>query len=160
MTSADQVEFATKAERIVQANKYLTLATADGSGRPWASPVYFTPHCDGRFLWISSPDSRHSRNIAERADVAFTLFDSTVGFGQGEAVYCAARAGLVCDEQVESDTAAFVARFGELSSIGVEELRSPGPLRLYEAVVTEMSVLLRGDDPRNTEGIDTRVILR
>jgi hypothetical protein len=26
---------------IVDANPYLVLATADGTGRPWSSPVYF-----------------------------------------------------------------------------------------------------------------------
>lgn len=159
MTGIDGPEFAEKARRIVQANKYLTLATADASGLPWASPVYFTPHRDGRFLWVSSPNARHSRNIAERSDVAFTVFDSTVGFGQGEAVYCAARAGVVGDGQLDSDTAAFVARFDELSGIRVDELRPPGPLRLFQAVVSEMSVLLRGGDPRSASGVDTRVVL-
>jgi Pyridoxamine 5'-phosphate oxidase len=29
------------ARRIVDANLYMVLATADATGRPWASPVYF-----------------------------------------------------------------------------------------------------------------------
>lgn len=159
MTGAEQESFAEQAQRIVEANRYLTLSTADASGRPWVSPVYFTPDGEARFLWVSSPDARHSRNIAERADVAFTIYDSTVSIGRGEAAYFVARAGLVADTDVERDTAVFTARFDELSGITVDELRVPGPMRLYEAVVSEATVLLRGGDPRNAGGIDTRVVI-
>ena len=38
-----------------------------------------------------------------------------------------------------------------------DELRAPGPLRLYQAIVAERWVLLRGADPRNADGVDTRV---
>ena len=51
---------------LLHANRYMTLATADGDGRPWASPVWFAT-ADGRELfWASRPDTRHSRNVAER----------------------------------------------------------------------------------------------
>ncbi len=29
------------ARDLIEANRYLTLATADADGRPWVSPVYF-----------------------------------------------------------------------------------------------------------------------
>ncbi|MGN6693309.1 MAG: pyridoxamine 5'-phosphate oxidase family protein, partial [Aquihabitans sp.] len=88
MSNLNDTEHETTAEhaqRIVGANKYLTLATVDAAGRPWATPVYFTTESETRFLWVSSPDARHSRNISERPAVAFTIFDSTVAFGRGEA---------------------------------------------------------------------------
>ena len=47
-------------------------ATAAADGRPWASPVWFAPD-DGGFLWISRPESRHSLNIAERAQMALVI---------------------------------------------------------------------------------------
>ena len=31
------------ARRIIDANSYMTLATADADGRPWATPVWFAP---------------------------------------------------------------------------------------------------------------------
>ena len=157
LTDADRDELAATARRIVAANKYLTLSTADAFGRPWASPVYFTPAGDRRYLWVSSPAARHSKNIANRADVAFTIFDSTVPIGQGEAVYCEARASLVPDADLERAAGVFAARFEELAGFTADELRPPAQLRLYQAVVSETSVLLRGADPRNTHGIDTRV---
>ena len=131
--TGEHESFAAQAQRIIEANKYLTLSTADASGRPWVTPVYYTPDGDERFLWVSSPGARHSRNITERADVAFTIFDSTVPIGHGAAVYFVARARLVPDEHIDRDTALFTARFDELAEITVDELRPPGPLRLYEA---------------------------
>jgi nitroimidazol reductase NimA-like FMN-containing flavoprotein (pyridoxamine 5'-phosphate oxidase superfamily) len=158
LTDADMESLSEQARRIVDANKYLTLSTADTDGLPWVTPVYFTPDGD-RYLWLSSPAARHSRNIAERPEVAFTIFDSTVPFGGAEAVYCAARAGLVPDEELEQAAAVFAARFDELADYTADEMREPAELRLYQAVVTETSVLLRGGDPRNTNGIDTRVVV-
>jgi nitroimidazol reductase NimA-like FMN-containing flavoprotein (pyridoxamine 5'-phosphate oxidase superfamily) len=38
MTSDD---LAVLARAILDANRYLTLGTADESGRPWVSPVYY-----------------------------------------------------------------------------------------------------------------------
>ena len=55
--------------RLLAANKYMVLATADADGVPWATPVYFAPRDESRLYWVSSPDSRHSRNIAVRATV-------------------------------------------------------------------------------------------
>jgi len=159
LTDADRDALAATSRRIVAANRYMTLSTADASGRPWVSPVYFTPDGDRRLLWVSSPTARHSRNIADRPDVAVAIFDSTVAIGHAEAVYCSARAGLVPDADVATSLALFSAR-EEDAAITLDEVRPPGGrLRLYQAVASEVSVLLRGSDPRNPHGIDTRVVL-
>jgi nitroimidazol reductase NimA-like FMN-containing flavoprotein (pyridoxamine 5'-phosphate oxidase superfamily) len=34
-------DLAVLATEIIDANRYLTLATADGDGRPWAAPVWY-----------------------------------------------------------------------------------------------------------------------
>jgi predicted pyridoxine 5'-phosphate oxidase superfamily flavin-nucleotide-binding protein len=52
------------ARRLIEANMYMTIATADGDGRPWVSPVWFAAASDTEFLWVSAPDARHSRNLA------------------------------------------------------------------------------------------------
>src|SRR5262245_10494236 len=88
------------APAIVDANRYMTLATADADGRPWASPVWFATHDYRQFLWVSRPGARHSLNIASRPDVAIVIFDSQVLPGLGVAVYMSARA-----EQLDGDDA-------------------------------------------------------
>src|SRR6185503_16090448 len=85
------------ARELIAANRYMTLATADAAGRPWISPVWFAPHDDG-FLWISRPDSRHSRNLAERPELALVIYDSTVRPAERQALYVEAVA-----EQLDED---------------------------------------------------------
>lgn len=147
-------------DRLAAALRYLVLGTADAEGRPWTTPVYFTPGGPDRYLWVSSPQARHSRNIAARAEVALVVFDSTVPVGGAEAAYVEGRARLVPEADLERSAAAFRARPDDRVAFTAEELCGDGPLRLYEAVAAETSVLLRGGDPRNPTGIDTRVVIR
>ncbi len=153
----DHSAFVAEASGIIAATRYLTLSTVDAAGRPWASPVYFSPDGEGRFLWVSSPSAQHSINIAARSDVAVVIFDSTVPFGGARALYASARAGLVPEAEIGASAAVFNARLVELGGTGVDDLGPSDPLRLYEAVVSARWVLLRGGDPRNAGGIDTRV---
>jgi hypothetical protein len=53
------------ARSIVEANRYLTLATADQDGLPWASPVWFASADFREFFWVSSPDAQHLSARAE-----------------------------------------------------------------------------------------------
>ena len=40
---------------IIEASRYLVLATADATGRPWSSPVYFAHIGFTELYWVSSP---------------------------------------------------------------------------------------------------------
>ena len=51
---------------IIDGHWYMTLATADASGKPWASPVWFAHDGYHESLWISKPAARHSVNLAVR----------------------------------------------------------------------------------------------
>lgn len=74
------------ARGIVDANRYMVLATADESGRPWSSPVHFAHSGHREFFWVSSPDALHSRNIAVRPEAGISVFDSAVAIGTGQGV--------------------------------------------------------------------------
>jgi Pyridoxamine 5'-phosphate oxidase len=39
---------------IIDSSLYMVIATADESGRPWASPVYFAVEDYRNFYWVSS----------------------------------------------------------------------------------------------------------
>jgi nitroimidazol reductase NimA-like FMN-containing flavoprotein (pyridoxamine 5'-phosphate oxidase superfamily) len=129
---------------LITANRYMTLATADAAGVPWASPVWFATE-DGRtFYWVSDPNARHSRNIAARAEIAIVIFDSTVTPGEADAVYLAARA-----EMVEPDELDVFNRVGEAQGLRPwtrGEVAPPAKHRLYRATVTEASRLGPGDE--------------
>jgi hypothetical protein len=122
----------------------MTLATAAADGVPWASPVWYATE-DGRdFYWVSDPRARHSRNIAERPEIAIVIFDSTVAPGEADAVYLAARA-----EQVGTAGLEVFGRCSEAQGLPVwtaEQVTAPAKHRLYRATVTEASRLGPGDE--------------
>ena len=83
----DEHDPAAIARKIVDERLYMVLATADRTGQPWASPVYFA-HRDYRdFFWISQPDATHSINLRDRREVGIVIFDSTVPIDTGQGVY-------------------------------------------------------------------------
>jgi len=144
----DAEELRAMTRRIIDSNLYMTLATADGDGRPWASPVYFAPADYREFLWVSVPGTKHSANIAARPEVGIVIFDSTVAPGTGRAVYIDARAEELTDhDDFERCLAAFNSRLEDPAASGAkafeaEELRPPAAhLRLYRATASELFAL-------------------
>jgi nitroimidazol reductase NimA-like FMN-containing flavoprotein (pyridoxamine 5'-phosphate oxidase superfamily) len=124
---------------IIDANRYMTLATADATGLPWATPVWFATDDLREFFWVSDPNARHSRNIAARPDVAIVIFDSTVPVGGAQAVYMAARA-----EQVGVAGLDVFNRHSEAQGERAwthEDVTAPAKHRLYRATATEHYVL-------------------
>ena len=107
-------------DRILATNRYIVLGTADEAGQPWVTPVFFAPLDADRVCWVSSPDSRHSRNIAHRAAIAITAFDSTVEVGQAEAAYFDAEAAAASPVETEAALQALNARLPVGKQLGVE----------------------------------------
>jgi dihydrofolate reductase len=88
---------------IIDSNLYMVLGTADQDGHPWVSPVYYAPTAYREFFWVSSPDTRHSRNIGVRRDVSIVISDSSVPIYTGKGVYMSAAAQeLVGDERADA----------------------------------------------------------
>lgn len=128
-----------RAEEIIDAGRYMVLATADEQGVPWASPVWYAPDGYTRFLWVSREDTRHSRNLAVRPQLSIVIFDSTAPIGTGEGVYMDAVAELLAEPEPEREIEVFsrrsVAQGG--SAWTVADVSPPADLRLYRATATE-----------------------
>jgi hypothetical protein len=137
------VDLDASVRKVIDDNRYMTIATADANGDPGVSPVYFAADDYRDFYWMSSPDVTHSRNIAIRPQVSIVLFDS---HAPTEAVpvsaaYLKATAAQVNDNEIEHALTIFpgpVERGGIVTS---DELRPPAPYRLYRATVSEYFVL-------------------
>jgi uncharacterized protein YhbP (UPF0306 family) len=121
-------DLAAMAGTIIDVNRYMTLATADAQGQPWASPVFYATADYAEFYWISAPETTHSRNLAQRPEVSIVIFDSTAPEGTGQAVYLSATAGQVPDDDLDRALAVYPGP-------------APDPYRLYRATVFEYSVL-------------------
>jgi nitroimidazol reductase NimA-like FMN-containing flavoprotein (pyridoxamine 5'-phosphate oxidase superfamily) len=138
------------ARAVIDANRYMTLATADASGRPWASPVWFASIDHREFFWVSSPRTRHSQNIAVRPDIAIVMFDSheVQGPAAGKAVYLSAVAEEVPEVDLDRGLAVFseVSRRQGLSVWARHDVVPPARHRLYRATATEWFVLTDTDE--------------
>jgi len=137
------------ARALIDANLYLVLATVDGAGRPWSSPVYYAHDRYRDFLWVSAPEAVHSRNIAARPRVGVVIFDSHAPIGTGQGVYMSATAA-----QVGGDDLARAVETFSLRSIGHggaawtgADVQAERGLRLYRAVAESWSILAKDGQP-------------
>ena len=146
------------ARTVIDSNSYMALGTADETGHPWVSPVWFASEDYTRFHWVSSPDSKHSRNLGARREVAIAIFDSSAVPGTAEAVYMSGRAEELTGNELERGIELFdrrsqkdIARAWELSDV-----QPPSLFRLYRATATEHFVLILDRDPERGTGVDRR----
>ena len=138
----------TLVKAIVDANRYMTLATADENGLPWASPVWYATVDYREFLWVSSPDARHSRNLSVRPEVGIVIFDSRQTPGAGEGVYLAATAALLPDAELDRAVAVFseISQSQGAPAWSRADVEPPARLRLYRATAVQHFVLSGRDE--------------
>jgi uncharacterized protein YhbP (UPF0306 family) len=132
---------------LIERSRYLTLATADGDGRPWASPVWYAHDAFSAFLWVSRPDARHSLNIEVRPDVSLVVFDSGIAPDEAHAVYLEADAAQVGAEALD-DALAVYSRKSVATGLGIwraVDVTGAAAHRLYRARVRASFALAAND---------------
>ncbi|MET8077545.1 pyridoxamine 5'-phosphate oxidase family protein [Streptomyces sp. NPDC005303] len=143
------------ARGIVEASRYLVLATADAEGRPWSTPVYFA-HVECReFFWVSSPETVHSRNIAVRPEVGIAVFDSSVEIGTGQGVYMSAVAAELVDgaeRALEVFSRRSLGHGGRVWTL--DDVRGDSGMRLYRAVAGTYSMLAKDGRPDHRVAVE------
>ncbi len=134
---------------IVDDSLYLVLGTADRTGLPWTSPVYFAHRGYAEFFWVSAPETAHSRNIAVRPTVSIVVFDSRSAIGTGQAVYMSAVAGPAGPADVDRGIEVFSRR-----SLGHgghswtrDDVEGTSGLRLYRATADQHWMLAKDGGP-------------
>ncbi len=131
-----------EAQRILDTNQYLSLATADADGMPWATIVWFAP-APGGVVWASHQDVRHPLNIAARPEVGIAVQDQSAA--EPMAVYLEAIATEVPLDELDAALAIYSAR-SEASGFGVwtrERVTGAASLRLFRATATRTWLLGR-----------------
>ena len=143
-------DFRDMARGIIESNRYMVLGTAGEDGVPWVTPVWFAQSDYRRFIWVSSPERRHSRNVRARPEVSIVIFDSQVAVGSARAVYMSADAKELSGAELERDVAVFDTasqQQGLTRRWGLEDMLAPAPFRLYGATVSQHWVLDPGSSP-------------
>jgi hypothetical protein len=149
-------ELADVARGVIDANRYMALGTADEAGHPWVSPVWFASEDYRTFHWVSSPDAKHSRNLAARSEVAIAIFDSSVPVGGAQAVYMKGVAKELKGAELEQGLEVYdrVSRQDMGRAFGLDDVQGSALFRLYRATVSEHWVLILGRDPDRGSGVD------
>ena len=86
-----------KARYVIESNNFMTIASADESGKPWVSPVGFVYDQHYNFYWVSSKEALHSKNIAQRPEVGISIFGQMPS-GSYDGVYIDAEAAVLNDD--------------------------------------------------------------
>jgi nitroimidazol reductase NimA-like FMN-containing flavoprotein (pyridoxamine 5'-phosphate oxidase superfamily) len=146
------------ARTVIDSNRYMALGTADEAGHPWVSPVWFASEDYGHFHWVSSPEARHSRNLAARPEVSIAIYDSSAAPGTAEAVYMSGRAEELTGDELDRGIELFdrISREDIARAWGLSDVQPPSLFRLYRATALEHFVLIRGRDPERGSGVDRR----
>jgi hypothetical protein len=144
MTDPDEPHesLAAHARELLDTNRYLTLGTVSGGGRPWTTPVYFSWSDGWEFRWLSALDAEHSRNLTDRPAVSITVFDSTVPPYHGRAVYAVGEAREIPRDSLDDGLSRYPgppSRGG--SVVDLDDVTGDSPWRLYEATASELWVL-------------------
>ena len=149
-------ELADVARSVIDANKYMTLGTTDVAGHPWVTPVWFASEDYRNFHWVSSPDAKHSQNLAAHPQVAIAIFDSSVPVGGAQAVYMKGVAEELTGSELEEGLPVFdrATRLDHGRGYGLDDVQESALFRLYRATVSEHWVLIPGRDPDRGSGVD------
>ncbi len=148
-------DLADLARSVIDATKHMALGTADESGHPWVSPVWFATVDRRHFHWVSGRETRHSRNLEARQEVAISMYDPSNPLG---AVYISGTAKELIGEELEEG----IEIFGRLSRTNagrdwqLADVQPPSEHRLYRATAAEYYVLVRGADTEHGRGVDHR----
>jgi hypothetical protein len=135
----NQQDLGDLARTIIDSNMYMVLGTADESGQPWVTPVYYASARYREFYWVSSPEVRHSRNVALRPQISIVIFDSRVPIGTGQGVYMSA----IAEELTGADLDRGIDIFSRSSLVHGgrewkrEDVGESTLYRLYRAVASE-----------------------
>jgi hypothetical protein len=156
-----QPDLGDTARAVIDANLYMILGTAGEDGHPWVTPVYYSADGYTDFYWVSSPESKHSRNIAVRSQVSVVIFNSQTPIGTAgspvsggdvsttQVVYMSGVAEEVTGAEVERGVDVFSrgARARGAGEWTLEKVQPPARLRLYRAKALEQFILCPVDYP-------------
>ena len=138
-STINQPDLGILARTIIDSNMYMVLGTADESGQPWVSPVYYASAGYKEFYWVSSPEVKHSQNIAMRPQVSIVIFDSQAPIGTGQGVYMSG----IAEELTGSDLDRGIAIFSRSSLAHgghewkLEDVGASTLYRLYRVTASE-----------------------
>jgi uncharacterized protein YhbP (UPF0306 family) len=148
------------AAEILRSNRYLTLATADKDGAPWAAPLAYVIDRNGDLLYYSAIETRHGRHIRENPLAACAVFDSSRSSDEVDGVQFSAQVSEVLEDDLFIAMELYFERAFPDPTVRSHWMRPVGdfvgdaPQRFYRIRIVEISK----PDPASVK-IDRRIQL-
>jgi hypothetical protein len=94
--------------------------------------VWFATEDYRSFHWVSSPNAKHSRNLAAHPEIAIAIFDSSVPVGGAQAVYMKGVAEELSGAALGHGLGVFdrVSRKDIGRGFGLDDVQGSAPFRL------------------------------
>ena len=123
--------------RLLGASTLCAIATVSPGGRAHVNTAYFAWADDYEIVWISEPDTRHSRNLAADPTAAIAVYDSHQVWGRPDrGVQLFGRAREVRGASAREAAALYARRFREYDPEAHGHLRHyrfrPSRIKLFE----------------------------
>lgn len=87
-----------KAKNLLEVIPYITIASITPEGNPWNSPVFAIHDEKYNFIWNSSIEAQHSKNISQNPNIFIVVYNSNVKEGEGFGVYIEAESKELQDQ--------------------------------------------------------------
>ena len=92
------------ARRLMNASPLCSLSTVSPGGRAHINHMYFAWNDRFDVIWISDPESRHSRNLLRNRSAAVTIYDSHQVWGRPDrGIQLFGTAGVTAGDQAKSN---------------------------------------------------------
>jgi uncharacterized protein YhbP (UPF0306 family) len=82
------------------AQSTLALATVNTDATPQIAPLFYVSDDDLNLYWLSSPRSRHSINVSQRAHAAATIYPAIWGWQEIKGVQIEGQAEAVSNDEL------------------------------------------------------------
>lgn len=110
------------ARQVLQANEFMSIASATPDGNPWVVAVRNRGFVGGCLKWSSDPSRIHSEMIKQNARIGYLLYDSSPRIGDQAklALYGRAIVDAIEPDEIEGET--YSARITEAWALVTEKV--------------------------------------
>jgi uncharacterized protein YhbP (UPF0306 family) len=108
-TSIDEGRDDPRVRALLERETTLVLATTANDGSPIATPLFYYPDAELNLYWLSSAESRHSRNLLARPRVAVAVFAPVTDWKEVRGVQMEGMASAASDDAILAE---YRRRFG------------------------------------------------
>lgn len=139
----------------------MVIATADASGKPWISPVFYMYDDEFNLYWVSNKSALHSINIRNNPRVAISIFGPIPNEEEHRifSAYIDAEAVELTDESKISNAAKIMQRRTQPDKFMIKSLADVTGIaawRIYKATPKETSTRMDAIDEASGQAITVR----